>query len=141
MVSNFTQLIIDTGPLIAFFQRRDPQNRWVVQQIAKCTQPMMTCESVLSECLYLLKRHGLSTKPLATLLKRKAVVLPLRPDFTIRIPDLLNKYADLPTSLADCTLLELSEHHPRIPLMTFDSDFKIYRRIDRTMVPLLMPKA
>jgi len=137
--SNFTQLIIDTGPLIAFLQRRDPHHRWVVQQIARCTQPMLSCESVLSECLYLLKRHRLDIAPISALLRRGALIVPRSPDFALRIPDLLEKYADLPTSLADCALLELSEHYPRLPLLTLDSDFRVYRRADRTMVPLLMP--
>jgi len=137
--SNFEQLIIDTGPLLAFLQRRDPRHRWVVEQIARCTQPMLSCESVLSKCLYLLKRHKLDIAPISALLRRGALIVPLSPDFASRIPNLLEKYADLPTSLADCALLELSEHYPRIPLLTFDSDFQVYRRVDRTMVPLLMP--
>ena len=139
MARNFNQVIIDTGPLIAFFQHRDPQHHWVLEQIARCTRPMMTCESVLSECLYLLKRQHLDTGPLIALLSRGAVTVPRSPDFAKRIPELLNKYSDLPTSLADCALLELSEHYPRIPVLTFDTDFTVYRRADRTIVPLLMP--
>lgn len=138
-VNNFTQLLVDTGPLIAFFQKNDAHHAWVLEQIGKCSEPMLTCESVLSEALFLLKRQSMGTKPLAQMLKRGALCVPRQPDFAKRIPEALEKYADLPTSLADATLLELSEHYKRTPLMTFDSDFRIYRRRDRTVIPVLMP--
>jgi len=42
---------------------------------------------------------------------------------------LLNKYEDVPMSLADASIVRLSELHPDAKVWTLDADFKIYRRL------------
>jgi predicted nucleic acid-binding protein len=37
------------------------------------------------------------------------------------------KYADLPMDLADASLVCLAEYYSIIKIMTFDSDFKVYK--------------
>ena len=98
---------------------------------------MLTCESVLSETVFLLKRQSLPTTAIITLLERGELQIPHPLDYAGRTAKLLKKYADLPTSIADVGLIELSEHFPRLPVLSFDTDFNIYRRADRTKIPLL----
>ena len=52
---------------------------------------------------------------------------------------LMDKYADVPMSLADACLVRMSETLPDSMVLTTDSDFKIYRRHSRQVVPCLMP--
>ena len=134
------QFIIDTGPLVALLNRRDTYHGWTWQQLQTVTEPLLTVESVVSEALFLLKRHSLPVTGLVGLLQSRELRIPHAPDFAGRIAGLLKKYADLPTSLADAALLELSEHYPRTPILTLDTDFRVYRRVDRTMAPTLMPE-
>lgn len=138
MADRLDSLLVDTGPLIAFLDRNDQHHEWVKAQLAQCKGPLVTCESVLSECVFLLKRQGLPITGLAEMLRREGLAV-AAPDYADRIPDLLDKYQDLPTSLADASLVALSEACPRAPLLTFDGDFKVYRRRDRTMIPLRIP--
>ena len=53
--------------------------------------------------------------------------------------DLRAKYSNVPMSLADACLVRMTEILPDPIVLTTDSDFKIYRRHSRQVVPCLMP--
>ena len=53
--------------------------------------------------------------------------------------ELMNKYADIPMSVADACLVRLTEILPEPLLLTTDSDFTIYRRFGRRRIPVRMP--
>jgi uncharacterized protein len=57
----------------------------------------------------------------------------------LAVLDLRAKYADVPMSLADACLVRMSESLPDPVVLTTDSDFKIYRRHSRQVVPCLLP--
>ena len=52
---------------------------------------------------------------------------------------LLRKYADVPMSLADACLVRMTETLSDPLILTTDSDFRIYRRHSRQLVPCLTP--
>jgi predicted nucleic acid-binding protein len=52
---------------------------------------------------------------------------------------LITKYHDVPMSLADASLVRMSELHDRARIFTLDSDFKRYRRHGRQAIPLIYP--
>lgn len=52
---------------------------------------------------------------------------------------LMQKYVDVPMSLADACLVRMTETHADPVLLTTDSDFRIYRRHSRQVVPCVMP--
>lgn len=47
-------LIVDTGPLVAAFNRRDMFHGWAVERLKQYPGPLLTCEAVLSEAFFLL---------------------------------------------------------------------------------------
>ncbi|MFY9825220.1 MAG: hypothetical protein WAM82_27830 [Thermoanaerobaculia bacterium] len=49
------------------------------------------------------------------------------------------RYADVPMDLADACMVRLSELNESCVLWTLDSDFRIYRRNGRSVIPLLLP--
>jgi hypothetical protein len=53
--------------------------------------------------------------------------------------ELMQRYANVPMSLADACLVRMSELIPKSVVLTLDSDFRIYRRHRRQKIPLLMP--
>jgi predicted nucleic acid-binding protein len=53
--------------------------------------------------------------------------------------DLLRKYADVPMSLADACLVCMAEFQSATTVFTLDSDFRLYRKRNRQVVPVLMP--
>ena len=52
---------------------------------------------------------------------------------------LVAKYADVPMSLADACLVRMAERSPTDPVLTLDSDFRIYRRAGHGPIALICP--
>ena len=105
------------------------------------TPPLLTCEAVLSEACFLLR--GLASGPEAVLdaVRRGAVETPFRlADHAHRVGQLMAKYAQMPMSLADACLVCMAELHAESTVFTMDSDFRIYRKHGRTVIPVLMPE-
>jgi len=56
------------------------------------------------------------------------------------IKTLMNKYRNIPMSLADACLVRMSEQMSDSAICTLDSDFKIYRKDKRNIIPVIMPE-
>ena len=56
-----------------------------------------------------------------------------------RLIELQRTYANVPMSLADACLVRMTELHARSRVLTTDSDFNIYRRNRRQVIPLCAP--
>jgi uncharacterized protein len=52
---------------------------------------------------------------------------------------LMRKFATAPMSLADACLVRMSELHSHTTIATTDSDFRVYRRNRRKVIPTIMP--
>ncbi len=130
-------LIADTGPLVALFDRGDAYHDWAKRGLGRVSERLVTSESVVSEVLFLLA--GLRRSRAAFLGfwgeggLRVAVEANRDPESLVA---LLSKYADIPMSLADASVVRLSELNPDAKVWTLDTDFKIYRRFGRRVIPL-----
>ncbi len=131
-------VLVDAGFLVAMLSRRDFHHRWAVQQASDNAPPWNTCEAVLSEAYHLLGERG--APALSAMLLRKAVVPGFNLDDNLEaVVTLLRKYASVPMSLADACLVRMSEIVPDPVIFTTDSDFRIYRRHSRQVVPCKAP--
>ncbi len=132
-----TNVIVDTGPLVAFFNKRDKYHDWAVLQWAGIESPMLTCEAVLSEACFLL---GPDQGAIITLLERKVLHLSFRlADHIKHIERLLRKYSDVPMSLADACLVRMAELYDDSTLFSIDSDFTVYRKHKKQVIPTILP--
>ena len=131
-------VLVDAGFLIALLSRRDRHHPWAAAQSSRLAPPWKTCEAVLSEAFHLV---GLRGRPsLAALLRRGAVVVAFDlGDELDRVLALMQKYANVPMSLADACLVRMSETLADPVLVTTDADFNIYRRHSRQVVPSITP--
>jgi predicted nucleic acid-binding protein len=101
---------------------------------------MLTTEPVLTEAAHLLYRHKLDPAILLQWIRRGAIHVGLQLELEAgRIEELMGAYADQPMSLADASLVRLSELHPQARIFTTDSDFAVYRRFGDQPIPLLIP--
>jgi uncharacterized protein len=53
---------------------------------------------------------------------------------------LMEIYQSVPMSLADASLVRMSEIYPRSFILTLDSDFRIYRQNRYQIIPVIMPE-
>ena len=131
-------VLVDAGFLVALLSRRDLHHAWAVMQAPRHAPPWGTCEAVLSEAFHLLGARG--APGLGALLRRRALVAAFDLDNDVEsVLKLLQKYADVPMSLADACLVRMTETLPDALILTTDSDFRIYRRHSRQVVPCVMP--
>jgi predicted nucleic acid-binding protein len=134
------QVIVDTGVLIALIDRLDHYHNWVTEQLKQITPPLVTCEAVISESWFLLKRVKNGRETLIKLLTQRHVVVQFDLDAELEmVLALLSRYQSVPASLADAELVRMSELYPHSLIFTLDSDFQIYRKNRDRLIPLLMP--
>ena len=133
-------ILLDTGPLVSFLSAEQGHSDWVVEQWKRLRPPLLTCEPVLTETAFLLKRGGADPDVVFELLERGIIRVALGiQDQLADLRPLMKRYRDRPMSLADACLVRLSELHPRGKIFTLDSDFLIYRRHGNKVIPVLMP--
>jgi len=135
-------VLLDTGPLVSFLVSGLEHTAWVQSQWSRIRAPMLTCEAVLTEAAFLLKREGADPDAVFELLHRKILRVALRvEEEQVALRALMRRYRDRPMSLADACLVRLSESHPSCRVFTLDSDFRFYRRLGNRVIPVLMPEA
>jgi uncharacterized protein len=132
--------ILDTGPLVALLDVRDRYHRWATAQWAQTAPPLLTCEAVLSEACFLVRRLPRGSSAIVELIDRGAVEVAFRLNEHIEpVRRLLAKYAEVPMSLADACLVRMAELHSNSSVLTIDRHFRIYRKHGRQVIPALMP--
>ena len=136
------RVLLDTGPLVAFLNRGDQYHEWARGQFGEISPPMLTCESVLAETCHLLRAARGGCDRVMALLQRGVLALPFRlNDHAESVARLMAKYADVPISLADACLVRMTETNDDCAVLTLDSDFRLYRRHGRGVIPVLMPSS
>jgi predicted nucleic acid-binding protein len=131
--------IADSSFVVAYLNDRDTSHDWAVLQAQRLAPPWKTCEAALSEAFYVLGAPG--APPLLELIQVRAVVCTF--DFSQHadaVTRFITKYRDVPMSFADACLVRMTEILSDPVLLTTDSDFRIYRRHGRQVVPCVMPR-
>jgi hypothetical protein len=65
--------LLDTGPLVSFLGSGLRHHAWTCEQWKFFRPPLLTCEPVLTEAAFLLKREGREADPLFALLDRGVI--------------------------------------------------------------------
>lgn len=132
--------LVDAGPLVALIDPDTREHGWVRDRAKVLPRPLLTSEPVLTEAAFLLTRDGFDADELFAL--ADAGVIAVGIEFNrerAALRSLTRKYRGVPMSLADATLVRLSELHRDCRILTFDADFRIYRRHGNKVIPVLMP--
>lgn len=111
------------------------------EQLGRLRPPLLTCEPALSEAAFIVKRLGGNPSSVPTLVEKGV----LRIAFSVqeqaaRLSALMRRYAQVPMSLTDACVVRMTELLDNAVVLTFDSDFRIYRRHVRKIIPLLAPE-
>jgi uncharacterized protein len=129
--------IADTGFIVAFKNRTDRHHLWAAGLANRITEPLLTCESVLSEAAF----HLASSADVLALVEDGMLRVAFDCSRHVeRLSDLAHRYEDRHPDLADLCLIRMSELYPRHSVITVDeADFRIYRRNKRETIPTLCP--
>jgi predicted nucleic acid-binding protein len=133
-------LLLDTGPWVALLSRHDTLHNWTVEQFRLLSPPLLSCEAVVAESCFLLKRSNFDPALALQFIERGVVQLPFVLQEQISsVSSLFKRYENLPASLADAALIRLAEINDSPLLLTTVSDCHLYRRHGRQTIPLLKP--
>jgi predicted nucleic acid-binding protein len=131
-------VILDTGPLVAYFRKSDQFHQWAITQWSQVNLPVLTCDAVISEACFLLRDSPNVQRAILELIESKAIAIDFnlqREAFNIR--QLMKRYESVPMSFADGCLVRMSEKWVNSAVFTLDSDFSIYRRDRNNLIPLI----
>ena len=131
-------VLVDASFLVALLVPRDENHLWAKGEAREHPISWLTCDAVLSETFYVAGRR--LAPAVIALLRRGA--LHSRFDLganNAAVLDLMEKYADVPMSLADACLVRMTEILAEPLVLTADADFRVYRRLGRQVVPCRTP--
>ena len=133
-------IIADASALVALWSPGDRYHEWAKGCFAKYPPPIFTCEAVMTEAAWLLRHFLTHQSALLAAWRRDVLVVEFRarPQREALV-NLMQRYRDVPISFADSCLVRMSELTLDCRVWTLDPDFKIYRRLGRRAIPLLMP--
>ncbi len=135
-------VLLDAGPLVAALNRREHMHAWAAGQFEQLPPPLLTCEAVLAESFHLLRNVDGACERILGMLERGAVKIGMSlDDEKVAVASFFRRYRDVPASLADACLIRMSELHEPCAVLTLDSDFHVYRRHGRRIIPLIRPAA
>ena len=132
-------VLLDTGCIVALLDRSEHQHAACVSALEKLSAPLVTCEPVIAEACYLLRRLPGAVDAVLENIERRIFQIPFPlAGQASSIRPLLKKYARVPMALADACLVNLADELDTGEILTLDSDFQIYRwgrnRSFRTLV-------
>lgn len=126
---NSAGVLLDTGPMVALLSENDANHARAHELFAECVPPFRCCEAVVAEACFLMRKVDASGPAEIVALGRRGVytiALGAQEHWT-NIEALLRKYSDRPISLADACLIRCAEIHDEPRILTFDSDFSVYK--------------
>jgi uncharacterized protein len=122
-------ILVDTGPLVALFDRRDSNHERCAAILAGIREPLRTTVPVLTEAFQLLDPGSRGSDALRELVARGGLPIWFLDDVALsRAFELMERRADRPMDLADASLVVAAETLRTVKVFTADRvDFETYR--------------
>ena len=122
-------VLLDTGPLVAFLSQDDARHDEARRLFSECAPPFRCCEAVVAEACFLMRKvHAAGPAEVIALGRKGVYEIPFGlQEHWASVEGILQKYKNRPISLADACLIRCAEAFDEPRMLTFDSDFRIYR--------------
>jgi predicted nucleic acid-binding protein len=133
-------ILVDTGFLVALYDRREPRHSFCVRLHGELKNPFATCEAVITETLHLLQSLPIAQRNILASIDQGILEIPfhLSPSSAMVLA-ILEKYRDTPADLADACLIQMADELNTGDILTLDSDFLHYRWRKSKPFNLLIP--
>ena len=126
------RVVIDSGPLIALFDRDDSYHQKAVTFVKGFKGELVSNYAVVTEVTHLLDFSiDVQCDFLGWVMDGGLILMDIVREDLERIVHLTKKYADLPMDFADATLVVLCERLHIKEVASIDKDFGVYRTHDK----------
>ena len=122
--------LVDTGPLVAYLDSRDPAHGEVAKCLDRFTGSLATTSAGITETMHFLSATPTGPRLLAELVRTSGIgVFDLcQPPELAEAAALMEKYADTPMDFVDATLVLLAEALGQNEILTLDRrGFSVFR--------------
>jgi predicted nucleic acid-binding protein len=121
-------VLVDASAFIALLDEDDAAHERCSETLRRLQDPLVTACPAVAEAMHMLADIPRGTERLCELLAEGGVqILELHSNDFRRIKELMVKYRDLPMDFADAALVRVAERDGLTRIITFDSDFRVYR--------------
>ncbi|MDJ0674041.1 MAG: PIN domain-containing protein [Calothrix sp. MO_167.B42] len=128
-MSDYLEILVDSGLLIAFYNKIDNYHIQVRDFFGGCTSDLITTVGCVTEVMYHLQSNSqVQNLFLSHLADQIYKCEPLLPEDFCRIAELNSKYQSMNPDFADLSLVVVSERLDISNIATLDKDFDVYRR-------------
>ena len=128
-------ILIDSGPLIALFDRDDFYHHKVIEFIKDKKYKFVSTIAVLTEVTHMLDFNvNVQISFLEWIRNEGVIIQEIKQEHISRIIELTRKYYDRPMDFADATLVITAEKTGIKKIISIDSDFDIYRLPGKEMI-------
>ena len=126
------RVLIDSGPLIALFDRGDKYHKTVLSFLEKFEGNLVTTWAVMTEVSHMLDFNLNVQLDFLKWVELGAIEIydMKQSDLSVIIP-MMMKYTDVPMDLADSSLMFIAQEEDIHDIVSIDSDFDIYRTLKR----------
>lgn len=119
---------MDTGAIVALLDRSEKYHVQCAKIIQELEQPMVTCEAVIAETCYLVRRLRGASEAILENIERGVFHVPFRLSGSASsVRSIMRKYRDRPIDFADACLVQLADELDTGDILTLDRDFEVYR--------------
>ena len=124
-------VLIDTGPLIALFDRDDKYHTSILEFIKNTNYRFISTPAVLTETMYMLDFNvAVQLSFLEWIMKEGVIIHEIKQSNIKRVIDLTKKYSDRPMDFADATLVIAAEERGIRQIISIDSDiYRLYNKM------------
>jgi predicted nucleic acid-binding protein len=121
-------VLLDTGVIVALLDRSERHHTRCVTIVEALERPLVTCEAVIAESCYLLRRLPGAAETVLENVERGVFQIPFELSRSAApVRSIMSKYRDLPVDFADACLIHLAEELNTGDILTLDRDFESYR--------------
>jgi predicted nucleic acid-binding protein len=138
--SSSLPILVDTGFLVSVYNKQEPYHRQCMAVLDQVNQPLVTCEPVVTEAIYLLRRLPGAPQSILASIQEGQLEIPFQLAHGVdEVLGYYTKYRDTPCDFADACLIHMANELGTGDILTLDSDFKHYRWRRTRRFNLLVP--
>ena len=114
--------------IVALLDRSERKHRACANAVEDAAAPLVTCEAVITESCYLLRRQSGAAEAILENVREGVFQIPFRlSQAASSLQRLFRKYRDREMDLADACLIHLADELQTGDILTLDRDFEVYR--------------
>lgn len=127
-----SQTILDGGPLVAWFSKRDSRHQWATRVIDALPVGVLVCGAVLAEVCHLVAKDGVPPGAALKLVEQNNLIL-------VSLVGEISAIKDVPMDFADACVVRMAERNSKAAVCTTDGHFRFYRKSSGDAIALQAP--